>query len=570
MKLIIRDYLGSLREREELDAILPDLLSELGFTVYSRPGRGTTQFGVDVAAVGNDENGERKVFLFSVKQGDLTRQHWDGTPQSLRPSLNEIRDVYIPTRIPRRYQGLKVVICLCLGGDIQEQVRASVTGYIAENTTARISFDEWNGDKIAGLLLRGVLREEILPKPLRSSFQKAVALVDEPDIAYRHFSDLTRQLRLSAVRNQRARVRVARQLYVCLWILFVWARDVGNVEAAYTASELTLLNVWELLRPLIGKRNANAKAINIVLQQLIQLHLAIVTEGLEKKLAGHTETRHAISMAVTSRTPVDVNLKLFDILGRIAMTGLWVHWLLHLNGRQESPDDRKRLNEWIAKGFELIRNNPVLLLPLRDDHAIEIVLFLMLAASHGESASAVEDWLVRMVSRLDFTLRTHGRYPCVFKDYRDLIYHPRERSEEYRREATSGSVLVPVVAAWLSAFKNTASLEVLVDLKKSVLEHCTLQLWVPDDSSEAELYIGGDDHGVALVDLPLSTSGQDLLSTIRDGCERVSGFKTLSANQTGFWPVVLVACRHYRTPVPPQFWIDLLLPDEATSSEAAA
>ena len=52
MKLILKEYLANLRERDELDAILPDLLSELGFTVLSTPARGTKQHGVDVAAVG--------------------------------------------------------------------------------------------------------------------------------------------------------------------------------------------------------------------------------------------------------------------------------------------------------------------------------------------------------------------------------------------------------------------------------------------------------------------------------------------------------------------------------------
>ena len=48
MKLILKQYLSSLRERGELDAILPDLLSQLGLIVFSRPGRGTRQDGVDV------------------------------------------------------------------------------------------------------------------------------------------------------------------------------------------------------------------------------------------------------------------------------------------------------------------------------------------------------------------------------------------------------------------------------------------------------------------------------------------------------------------------------------------
>ena len=69
VKLVIKEYLASLKEREELDAMLPNLLSEMGFTVYSRPGRGTRQYGVDVAAVGTADDGQRKIYLFSVKQG---------------------------------------------------------------------------------------------------------------------------------------------------------------------------------------------------------------------------------------------------------------------------------------------------------------------------------------------------------------------------------------------------------------------------------------------------------------------------------------------------------------------
>ena len=89
MKLVFREYLASLRERRELDVVLPDLLSELGFNVISRPSVGTRQYGVDVAAVGSDTDSatgasEKKLFLFSIKQGDLTRNDWDGTKQALR------------------------------------------------------------------------------------------------------------------------------------------------------------------------------------------------------------------------------------------------------------------------------------------------------------------------------------------------------------------------------------------------------------------------------------------------------------------------------------------------------
>jgi hypothetical protein len=561
MKLLFRSYLASLRERTELDAILPDLLSELGYTVYSRPQRGTAQAGVDIAAVGTDEDGVRKVFLFSVKQGDLTRQSWnDGTVQGLRPSLDEILDNYIPHRIPKRYQKLKIVICLVFGGDMQEQVRSTVNGYIKRHSTKKISFDEWNGDKIAGLLLQGILREEIMPKALRSHFQKSVALVDEPDIAYRHFARLVLELSQLA-NNERARVRVARQLYIAVWVLFVWARDIDNVEAPYQASELILLHIWNLERPYIGKKSSAAgRAITTVLNYAIQLHIAIASELLERKILPHIANRDGISMAIQTRASVDVNLKLFDILGRIALTGLWVHWFA-----ERDPDAtrrtaaQRRAAELTTMGYQFIENNRALFLPLQDQQGIDIAMFLILVSAANGNKNDARSWLHEMVERLVLSVRTHGRYPCVFVDYRDLVAHPRERTDDYFREATSGSILIPIIAAFLSSLNDQDALERLVDLKAKELEHCTLQVWLPDKSSEDSMYIGSLDHGVALCDVPLSITGNELLTVISNACKETHGFMELSAIATGFWPLILTACRHHRMPIPPQLWINLVL-----------
>jgi hypothetical protein len=90
MKLLLSDYVGSLKERGELDAILPDLLSELGFHVISRPAIGAVQRGVDIAAVRRDQDGERKLFLFSVKAGDLTRAEWDAGVRATRARASRL------------------------------------------------------------------------------------------------------------------------------------------------------------------------------------------------------------------------------------------------------------------------------------------------------------------------------------------------------------------------------------------------------------------------------------------------------------------------------------------------
>lgn len=195
MKLIIREYLGSLKERGELDAVLPDLLSQLGLNVFSRPGRGTRQDGVDVGAVGSLDGDIEKVYLFSIKPGDLTRRDWSSdSPQSLRPSLNQILDAYIPHRLPAEHRGKDIVICIAIGGDVQEQVRPDLTGYFAQNSKANISFAEWNGDKLATYIQSCFLREDLLPEQARSHLRKSLAMLDEPEISYDHFASLIRAL----------------------------------------------------------------------------------------------------------------------------------------------------------------------------------------------------------------------------------------------------------------------------------------------------------------------------------------------------------------------------------------
>lgn len=96
MKVLILQYIKTLKERNELDRLLPNLLLSMNIVPLFTTQTGTRQYGVDIAAIGKDpEDGRKKVFLFVIKQKDLGRVEWDTGINSIRPSLNEIFDVYI-------------------------------------------------------------------------------------------------------------------------------------------------------------------------------------------------------------------------------------------------------------------------------------------------------------------------------------------------------------------------------------------------------------------------------------------------------------------------------------------
>ena len=556
MKLILRQYLEGLRERNELDAILPALLSELGFHVLSRPGRGTRQAGVDVAAVGPDErDGNReKLFLFVIKAGNLTRAEWDGSSeQAVRPSIIEIFDSYIPTRISDEYRHLEIAICLCMGGETKEPVATQWANFQNKNTESGVCFREWNGDKLANLLLTGLLKQDMLSAELRTAFQKSVAMVDQPDVSYRFFDEMAQGLR-NHNGSDRATLTGLRQLYVCLWVLYVWAREANNLDAPYRASELALLQTWDVCRSIYDKDTVHSKSCRTVLDQTIQLYLIIATDLLDKKVEPYADRKFALSRAVNSQSSVDVNLALYEIFGRVSLFGLWNHCIADiLDSEEERNEAIRRRNRAIKMAVGIINANSGLFSPLSDDFAIEIALFMMLAHTCGE-VDSVSGFLVGMAGRLRFSIKQRSRYPITSRSYHDLIDHPADQSDEYFKNNTRGSILYPLLIAWFDFIGESQTRNLLSETLRENLGHCTQQVWLPDEETDKLLWIGRRDHGVAIPGLDLSADPQAYTDVLNKASNDHPAIFELSAIRFGRWPMVLLACRHYRMPVPPQLW----------------
>jgi hypothetical protein len=115
------------------------------------------------------------------------------------------------------------------------------------------------------------------------------------------------------------------------------------------------------------------------------------------------------------------------------------------------------------------------------------------------------------------------------------------------------------LTAWLLALGEADAATRLAALAQEKLEHCTMQLWSPAVDSEKHIYTNSETHGRALCDLPLKDAGSHLLASIDEACKSDQSFENLSAMKTGNWPIVLLACRHWRLPIPPEFYINTLL-----------
>lgn len=566
MKLLIKEYLASLKERNELDAILPDLLSEMGLHVFSRPAIGVRQNGVDLAACGTDVDGVKKVFLFSVKSGDLTRQDWDnGSIQALRPSLNEVIDSYIPNRIPSDYAGLPIAICICVGGDVDQNVDSDLRNYIKQNSKDGIEFQQWDGDRLANLLLSAVLGEQLLGKEARSFFRKAVAMLDEPSAAYDYFAQMLDQMRRTLGERQKDKLTFVRQINLCTWIIYVWSREADNLESAYQCSELAVLWCWKVGSPFFNRKTTNAKAMAAAASNIISLHFAVGNEIIQRRYLPNAHIRDGLSTVVESHEALDINLKLFDIIGRMALNGIW--YLLLSGNRTDLSEDARRdieveLGEYTNGLVSIINNNGILKSPISDSQSTDIglaCLFLVMRKRHD----AVRDWMGQMIPACMFAVATNTAYPCAFTEYQELAEHPKPRSDEdYFKRATAGSTLIPTMVIWRLLCDPSAQFGELAKFVEANLSHCTLQLWVPSVESEEHIYTNSEMHGRALLDLKVTDDSNEMLEIVREEIKNSkSVFEGLSAIEFGYWPVILAACRHYRLPIPPHFWEGMIEPE---------
>ena len=559
---VILEHFRSLRERDELDAILPEILTGMGLEVTSRAAIGVRQYGADVAAVGLDEDGIRKLFLFSVKRGDLTRSEWNGaSDQALRPSLDEIRDAYIGTIAPE-HGDLPVVIVAVLGGIVHQGVQAQVHGYMREKEAEnpRFAYRLWTGDTLTTRLLEGTLREEIFPGSRRALLRKTAALVEEPPQALRYFDTLLEEVLGDEDIAPSERVRV---LVIAVRIIFSWGREAGNLEVAYQASEELVLRAWPQLYPIIEDDRSKRQEAGHVYWAVVQLHRDIWKAYVEDKILPHAGKLHALSFAVGMTNPLDINLALCDVVGRVAVGGLLEMWLAP--GSAALPEAGTRAEgkaHEIARALaSLAQTNPTVQAPMLDAHSSDLGLALLLLCCFEDTREVARYWN-RQAARALVIAVAHPengpRVPAIDPDYDGLLRGRDERTPAERKEATAASTLLPLYALVAAVLGDGDLLAELDAFQKEHLAHCNAQGWVPNARCDDKMWLGERLHGSALQDLTIGADGDELVTALRRECEENTAWDELSAVRLGHWPLVAIACRRTRVPVPPQLWLSLL------------
>lgn len=411
---------------------------------------------------------------------------------------------------------------------------------------------------MADLIMQGFLSESLITSKTKSLLRKSIAMLEAPETSYKYFSQFIKELKANS--SGRLPEKTVREINLALWIMFVWGREENLLEAVYLSAELALLHSWELLR---GKAGSNLQSANMFFQTQ-NVYSKICETFLQNNVLDYTGIEYGLSFACRPDNSIDVNLKLFDILGRLCVFGLWF-----VAFRDLRPDDEnlievcnRSIDEITNKAVELINNNPTLLSPAKDDHAIEIAMTGMLLAQRDDALKSFNGYLTTLTGSIAFALRSDCLYPCILTDYSELIHHPNTEEADYKAKVTAGSILYPMIALFATFSKNLKLYTRIKDIKDNILPNCNFQLYYLDDAAEDHFYIDDDVSGVILSGIQIPDDMDEFKNQIMQECISCNSFNNLSAMKTRLWPIILVGCRHYRLPVPINFFYDGTKQDE--------
>lgn len=542
MKLIIKEYLSLLKESKELDSLIPELLLAMGHEVISKPQIGVRQYGVDVASVGTDEDGTKKVFLFTIKEGDFGRSDWDnGTLQAVRPSLNEIIDSYIPGKLSSENKLLVKKIILATGGDKKQEIDENWDGYIGTNSK-KDEIEFWGGDRLALLIEEYIFNEFIIPKEQRSLFRKGLALIGDTDynlIDYYQFIDEVLFKNELEKKTDKKILKSLRLIYLSLNIVVYWSQSENNLKHGLLATERTLLNIYEFLRRNNFMKERKFKEI---LDKIYQKNFQTI-ENYCGKIYPFIEVENGLS--IRGHNFLQESLILFEQLGILALYGNLYYVSAYINEDNFEDMKYKEINDYLKL---MITNHRGLYNPVYDEHIIDISLALHLLELWDE-IEFIEKWIYNLISHIKFAYYQGSYFPIDTNSFEDLVECNLGNGKE-KKEYITTSTLIPALAFWCVKLGLVENYKYLYNISQEIYKGTTLQIWFPDKDHENFVYTTNASLESGYVFAPIQI--YENISQMGDLAEKLRNSGHLIKLENVKMPILyFISSRHFRMPVLP-------------------
>ena len=467
MRLIVKDYLQTLKEKDELDLLLCDVLRQDGFVIDSVPRTGNRQYGVDILA-----HNKTDVFLLVVKQGNIDRKIWDNDQNSVRQSLDEIFDVSLRNLSPSD-QKKKISIIVATNGFLDEAIRLNWQGYQDNHSKwngKKVRFDFWGIDEITLQVQQKLFSEHLFPLEMQSALRKALYFIEEPDYKNTYFENIIdtyiNKLPVPfSLRVKKDAQKILSSLMLAVEMIAHYAASTRKYKISVLIFEYIIVRFWKWMLQNNGMEKAFCSEWIIKFYKKYDDYSQQYYEAI-KDCCTDVDTFPAYSNVVEQK------IKIYEVVGQLSS---------YAYGK--CLFDPQRANEILDTVLMLINHNPQFYYAPYDENisCISLLCRAFIACGRKDAAIGLIENLSLLVSNWFVMLK---KYPTPADSFRDAInIELGNPHEEYETSAFWGFILL-----WTAVLNEKSNYDSIKNFLNKDLKDVTKCIWVLRENEELSLY----------------------------------------------------------------------------------
>ena len=426
MRLILKEYISSLKEKDELDLLLSELFVQQGYIADSLPKTGNRQYGVDLQM-----HNDKELLLFVIKQGNISRKIWNDGENSVRQSLDEIHDVAIKMLTPDE-RSKRIRIIVASNGYKDEAIKNNWNGYVSENTewdNTPINIEFLGIDDIVQSIQDNFFNEYIFIPEMRSSLRKALYFIDgtsDYHVQYYEYIIDTLLLSMRENHNNKKKEKTWLTLYMASQMIAQYAAEANNLTISIRVTEYVIIQLWSYM-----------KECNLFEDPLTVMWLLNILEKYEHWNDLYVEKIKQL-VDGTAQIPlynvVEMRVILYEIFGYLAT---YVNYLL--------KRDNNKAKEFLGIIVEMINQYPSYAYAPYDN-SIAVIIMILKLFTHYQRREELLSIITEQLYKLLAQFRRNNKYPApsdTFEEALDIEYGVPD--SDYETSAFWGYYLLLIV-----------------------------------------------------------------------------------------------------------------------------
>lgn len=480
--IIVQEYLSSLKEDKELDYLFPILLSVMGFRVVQTAleSKGQSQYGKDIVAIGEDENGNRFRWYFELKgykDKDITDKNYS-VSDGIRESIIEAKDTAFNDCSIPEFNSLPIKIVVAHNGILKTNIRPTFDGFISKEFKLG-EFERWDIYYLTDLFSKYLFSEYLLSDSESNRLLKrTLAFLDAPDNDYIDFKKLVEiQINKTGLISSRAFKKFFATLNLLASIVYHYSDDNNNLIAAKKCTDYMILRVWSWI---LKNKFEQKRAVVKEFRKLLKIQYSVLTSYFKKtfNIASLENGLYADNGAFFES--IGYPLRCFEYTNDLIYYCQLRHFVPDFD--YESKHVQRIRDIQKDKIIEFVENNSGCFRPLLDNHSIAILNIFRFFSEQSDlrkkDVNFLASYIFRVIKGLLIIKIQKGRLPEGYSRV-DLVSEyvsTGEKPEEYTDES---SILIAILYELLVLFDAK---DYFLILKNHLKNEVNLQIPQPNVS----------------------------------------------------------------------------------------